>query len=138
MKNIITAQIDFSFKGKLLSPSAIIDLDAKMEAFGVVPNLPKLLAQENQIDSYSYEYEVMECTPVIITKAEGMVSQCITTDKQLDIAAFEKHWHEDSVLEKIQVIAKNRLDVADLDNNEALKLALLDAYAVGKSLSDKG
>ncbi len=133
MKNIITAQIDFSFKGESLSPSATIDLDEKMQAYGAVPNFTILLAKENKIDTYSYAYEVMEATPVNITHAEGMVRQHITADKQLDIATFEKQWHENSVFEKLQAIASNQLGVNNLGENKALKQALQDAYMLGKN-----
>lgn len=132
MKNTITAQIDFDFKGEHFSPSATVDLDEIMEATGKAPNLHALIATSNQINLYSYEIEVMEVSPVVISHSEGMVSQFVSENNQLDVEGFEKQWHKDNAMVGLQLIAQKHLGLDDLKQDKAIQQALLEAYQLGK------
>ena len=131
MNNSVTAYIEFSFKGKTYSPSLSINLDEFLQAHGSIPSLYPLIANNNGFDLYSYEYEMMEAEPLQFRDAQGMVSDFIT-DGELDIAAFEKAWHEQQLAEELLAVANRNMGIKNLHENPELKQALLEAYRLGQ------
>ncbi len=131
MKNIITASIHFSFKGKELSPSLTVELDPYLEGASSFPNLCSLIAKANNHDLYSYEYEMMQATDIKYSDAQGLVAEFIN-DGQLDIEAFEAAWNENKALIKLLTIAENHMNITDFSQHNELKHALLAAYQLGK------
>jgi hypothetical protein len=131
MKNIITAAIKFSFKGKNLSPSITIELDSYLANGCNFPNICQLIAKHNNFDLYSYEYEMMQAQEIIYSNAQGLISEFIS-DGVLNMSAFETAWNENNALEKLLIIAKQHMDITDLNQHTGLKKALLEAFALGK------
>jgi hypothetical protein len=131
MKNIVTASIEFSFKGKTLSPSITIELDPYLIGGGSLPNLCQMIAKVNNFDMYSYEYEMMQAETILFSDAQGFVAEFITAGN-LDITAFEAAWHENKALEKLLTIAETHMNITDFGQHIELKKALLDAYLLGK------
>jgi hypothetical protein len=131
MKNIVTASIEFSFKGKTLSPSITIELDPYLTGGGSLPNLCQMIAKVNNFDMYSYEYEMMQAAEIIYLDAKGLVAEFII-DGQLNVDAFEATWNENRALEKLLTIAENHMNITDFSQHIELKKALLDAYLLGK------
>ena len=132
MSNRIKATISFHFKGELYSPSILIDLDDYMRAGATLPNLCSVIAKENNIDFYSYQYEMMQAEMIHYSEAEGLVSKYVN-DGCFDIVLFEQDWKEQICLEKLTKIAINRLGINDLEQEPKIKQALLDAYNLGES-----
>lgn len=131
MKNIVTASIEFSFKGKNLSPSITVELDPYLEGGGTLPNLCSLIAKANNHDFYSYEYEMMQAAEIMYSDAQGLVAEFII-DGQLNIKAFEAKWNENIALEKLLIIAEEHMNIADFNQHLELKKALLESYLLGK------
>ena len=131
MKNIITASIHFSFKGKELSPSLTVELDPYLEGGGSFPNLCGLIAKANDHDLYSYEYEMMQAAEIKYSDAPGLGAEYLTNG-QLDVEAFEKTWNENKALTKLLSIAEEHMNITDFSQHIELKKALLDAYMLGK------
>lgn len=131
MKNIVTASIEFSFKGKNLSPSITVELDPYLEGGGTLPNLCSLIAKANNHDLYSYEYEMMQAAEIMYRDAKGLVAEFII-DGQLNVEAFETTWNENKALEKLLTIAENHMNITDFGQHVELKKALLEAYLLGK------
>jgi hypothetical protein len=131
MKNIVTASIHFSFKGKRHSPAITIELDKHLLSTGKFPNLYPLIAKANNFDMYSYEYEMMQAEPIKFSDAQGLVENYIV-DGQLNLDAFESAWHENKTLEKLLQIAEQHLEINDFSQHPDLKAALLEAYNAGK------
>lgn len=131
MKNIITATIEFSFKGKRHSPSLTIELDPHLKTSGKVPNLYPLIARENGFDLYSYEYEMMQAEPIFISDAKGLVAEFISNN-QLDNTAFEDAWNNQHILEKLSDIIIKHMRINPVDTRPEFKQALLAAYKLGK------
>lgn len=130
MKNIVTISVEFSFKGKTLSPSLTMDLDVLLQQTGHLPSFYQLLASENGFDLYSYEYEMMQAEPLQFSNAQGRVSDFITTG-ELDIPAFETAWHEDQIQAELLSIAQKNLGIADFSKNPELKQALFESFQLG-------
>ncbi len=131
MKNSITAAIEFSFKGKNLSPSITIELDSYLVNGSHFPNVCQLIAKHNDFDLYSYEYEMMQAQEITYSNAQGLITDFIL-DGVLDISAFETAWHENNALEKLLIIAEQHMNITDLNQHIELKKALLEAYTLGK------
>jgi len=131
MKNILTASIHFSFKGKEHSPSLTIELEQYLEGAGSFPNLCSLIAKANNHDLYSYEYEMMQATDIKYSDAQGLVAEFIN-DGQLDVEAFEAAWNENKALIKLLSIAEDHMKITDFSDHIELKKALLEAYMLGK------
>lgn len=130
MISSIKVQILFSFKGVSYSPAAIIEFDKYLEKNLSIPEFFHLVARENSIDIYSYQYEVMEMGKYQYSDAQGLATEFCQNDN-FDLAGFEKKWKEVSVLGQLSKITKQNLDIHDLDENEALKNTLLQAYQLG-------
>ncbi|MCW9032426.1 MAG: hypothetical protein OQK58_13115 [Gammaproteobacteria bacterium] len=135
MKNIITASIHFSFKGKRHTPSITIELDKYISSTGALPNLCQLIAKENNFDMYSYEYEMMQAEPIKFSNAQGLITHFINDDS-LDIEAFYTAWNENNILNTLQDIAKEHMQIDDLKAQPELSQALLQAYLAGKKSSE--
>ncbi len=132
MNNYITASIIFCFKGVNHSPSLTVDLDQHMAASGSIPNLYPLIARANQLDLYSYEYEIMQLETIHFNNPQGMVAEHIN-EHNLDIKAFESAWHESKIIAQLQEIIKHTLSVSDLNQHPNLMDALMQSYNLGKN-----
>lgn len=130
MKNSIVVCAEFDFKGETFRPRLVLDLDQLMERDGTLPTLIPLLARANAIDPYSYQYEVLESTPLTFTEATGAATDYLE-EGRFDIAGFEHHWHEQRQLQQLQAIAERCLGVSDLTEEPALKEALKQAFLLG-------
>ncbi len=127
MENSIRVQIIFSYQGVSYLPSTVIDLDSYMEKNESVPAYFCLIARDNDIDTYSYQYEVMEVAEVLFSDPQGL-AQKFCQEKSFDLDGFKSEWQNNKVFEKLSIIAKRHFDVDDLNENKALKNALFEAY----------
>ena len=59
-KNTVKVTIPFSFKGIDYEPSCVIDLDAFILGDNGIESVFQIVASQNNIGNYSYEYEVLE------------------------------------------------------------------------------
>jgi hypothetical protein len=131
MNNKITANVEFYFKGVAFTPSAELDLDKIMQQKGAIPALHQYLATLNNIDTYSYEYEVMLAEDIRFNNAQGNASQFLHGNK-FDQDAFQQHWHEQNLLQQLAPILKQQLDIDDIEAEPALKSVLLTTYYLAK------
>ena len=130
MKNSIKVQIDFSYQGVNYSPFTVIDLDSYLEKNEPIPAYFHLVARDNDIDTYSYQYEVMEVVDAHFSDAQGL-AQKFCQDKSFDMDGFKSEWQNNRVFEKLSVIAKQHFNVDDLNQDKKLKDALFEAYDMG-------
>lgn len=130
MKNSIEAHVEFSFRGEDYSLSSTIDLDKLLEYHDSLPSLHAILAKEHGIDTYSYLYEVMQEADVEFGNAHGNAASFMVNG-EFDRAALESNWQNLRILAQLRPIASRTLGIIDLDQNEALKSALLQAYQLG-------
>ncbi len=130
MSNIVKASVVFCYKGETLSPSITIELDEYLQVSNTLPDLYPVIAKANNFDLYSYEFEMMQAQRIIFSDASGMVAEFIT-DGLLDIEAFVQAWKELKVLQKLAVVAKDKLSIDNLNDEPDIKQALLDAYGLG-------
>jgi hypothetical protein len=136
MKNSLVASVEFYFKGERYAPSARIDLDRMMESSGGLPSLYSLIARENGIDLYSYEYEVMEMEPIHFSEVEGFVADFIHNG-ELDQQGFVDKWQEVKVQAELAAIVRRCMGIEEMAQQPGLEQALLEAYRLGQAFSKK-
>jgi hypothetical protein len=131
IKNRIDISITFDFKGERFTPTATIELDDFITLESGLPHFHQILAQRNNIDLMSYQYEIMLEDRIQVSNAKGLVADFVS-DGQLDEEAFLQARHELDMFEQLQTIAQTHLAVDDLEKNPALKKALAEAFNLGK------
>ena len=129
-KSSVKVEILFSFKGEKHTPSTVIGFDQYLQKNQPVPEFFHLVARENNIGEYSYEYEVMEMGHFRYSDAQGVASEFCQPDN-FDLDGFIDKWKEEYVLSLLSDIAKKYLDIDDLDENEEIKNALHQAHQLG-------
>ena len=131
MKNSVDVSVEFSFKGEAFAPSATLDLDAFMASGGSLSELHPVLARASGIDTYSYLYEVMEMADIRFSNAQGKAVGFLHGD-EFDLAGYERFWREEDIAEQVQPIASEILGITDLNQDRAIRAALIKAYRLGK------
>lgn len=129
--NRIEAHVEFSFKGESHSLSSSLDLDALLEQHDELPDIHAILAQDNQIDTYSYLYEVMQSEELEFKNAQGSAADFLR-DGHFDQTAFTDNWRGRKTLTLLQPIASSTMAINDLEQHPDLKNALIQAYNLGK------
>ncbi|MCW8956223.1 MAG: hypothetical protein OQL09_05020 [Gammaproteobacteria bacterium] len=135
MSNRVTASIMFYFKGKQFAPSCEFDLDTFMQTDGHLPNFYTLLANTNNINLYSYEFEMMQTETIIFNQPQGLIADYIH-DSILDIEGFEAAWHKQKIDKGLQNIARRYMSIEQLSQHPDLEAALQAAYQLGKTAKD--
>lgn len=131
MQNQIVISIEFYFKGQKFSPSMVVDLDAHIQNEGNFDALYPLLASNNDIDLYSYEYEMMLAEDIVFSDATGLAVSFLE-DRKFDFAGFKQALHDESIATAVSAIADTHLSINDLSTQPALKAALIAAYKLGR------
>lgn len=129
MKNSLTYAIPFSFKGERFSPSCTIDLDRQLE-LGALPCLYRHLANENRIDIYSHEYDVMMMGEVVFERAEGL-AEAFFSESHFDFEGFRSAWKSRQHQLTLQAIASQHMNIDDMSDIEGLEASLQAAYQMG-------
>ena len=132
MKNSVVASVVFYFKGEKHAPSMVIDLDELMGRNGGLNNLHHSIALANNIDAYSYEYEMMMADDIHFETPTGMAIDFLN-DGQFDMDGFKVIWREQQVVEAVRPIAERCVGITDLEGKPKLKAALIEAYLAGKA-----
>lgn len=131
MKNSFVVAVEFSFKGETFEFSERIDLDDLMARMNGIPNLHDLLARQHNIDSYSYQYEVLHAEELQFSEVEGIAAEFIHNN-EFDAEGFAAAWREHGVVQLVGEIAKRVMGIADLNEEPQLKEALIAAYHAGQ------
>lgn len=134
MKNSIVISAEFFYKGGKLSPSMVIDLDLHLQSNINIGEIYPLLAKSNNIDLYSYEYEMLQGETLVFSNAQGLAKDFLD-DGSFDIDAFEQALQDEQIIKVISTIAKTILSIDDLDAQPVLKTALIEAYKLGQQSS---
>jgi hypothetical protein len=131
MKNSIKVSIPFSFKGVEHSPSVIIDLDDFILSGKTLDSLYHHVATTNKIDSYSYEYEILESSLIAFSAPTGIAGDFLSKN-EFNLEGFKKQRSKNNTSKQLHIIAKETMNIENLDEHEILKQALLQAYEAGK------
>lgn len=131
--NRIDIGVDFSFKGENYELSSTLELDRlllKPDLLESEEPFHEILAAEHGIDTYSYLYEVMLVEEIRFGNAHGFAADFLS-DGEFDLSGFYAKWEETRVLQSLQTIARDGMNIDDLEQHPQLKNALLRAYRLG-------
>ena len=133
--NTIIVTIPFSFRGEEHTPSLTIDLDdfAKKDVDASV--LFRLVAIENRIDTYSYQYEVLESSRILYSQATGAACQFLNNE-EFDFEGFKTCIKQTGMIDILANIAKTTLDIDCFDEHESIQKALLQAFIAGREYQE--
>ncbi len=131
MSNFITISVEFSFKGIEHRPSVVLDLEKSISKNLQIEHFHAAIAQNNEIDMYSYEFEVMQTSPIVYSEAKGLATDFLA-DGQFDYHGFVDAKDEQRFIGELY----STLDL-NLESNPKIKEALLLAYRLGKEQGQK-
>jgi hypothetical protein len=131
MKNSFTVTVEFSFKGETFEFTQKVDLDSYMVQMNGIPNLHDLIARQHNIDSYSYQYEVLHAEELHFSEVQGIAGEFVH-DNEFDADGFAVAWREQRVARVVSEIAARLMGITDLDRQPQLKQALIAAYQAGQ------
>ena len=132
MANKIIASLTFYFKGEKYIPSVELDLDILMQRYHGLPSLHEILAAENNIDSYSYQYEMLLGENIQFSHAEGDAIAFLNNG-EFDQAAYEHFWLQKNILNQLQKIMHTELDIDNIEQHPKLIQAMLAAFEYGRN-----
>lgn len=131
MKNTVILTIPFSFKGKDFTPSIKVDLDDFCKTSQSMEALCHVVATENNIGNYSYEYEVLQSSELHFSDATGIAKNYLSNGK-FNLAGYKKDLSNIEILNTLQNIAKEVMGIEKLEDHKTLQLALQKAFEAGK------
>lgn len=135
MLSSIKARIEFSFQGEIYKPDIILHLDTLLDAGQDLSRLHEMIAEANNIDTYSYLFEVMESSPVIFSEAEGLAKSFLKESGEFDLHGFQQQRMSRQSDHLLADIAREHMQVDTLDEIDGLAAALKAAYDAGVSNS---
>lgn len=128
---MITASITFHFKGEIVTPSLILDLDDLMQRYNGLPPLHETLAAENNIDSYSYQYEMLLGEEIQFSDAEGD-AVLFLNEGQFNQVEYEHFWFQKNILNNLQKIMITELGIDEIEQHPKFIKAMLAAFEYGQ------
>ena len=135
MTTPLNAQIETSFKGENLTLKGTLDLDhLHYDPENPIP-VYHHIATQNNIDQYSYLYEILEVEPVHFSSEDPVVAQFISEDgTHFDWEGFKKARKTQRAAQATEkLLAKYQ---NQLTSEDALKQALIEAYLLGSKQGD--
>ncbi len=131
MNNTITVNMLFHFKGKEYNLTKEVNLPANLGNLQTfISSLPRVLAQDNGIDTYSYLFEMMECTDIYVTQATGFVSKFIPEEPVI-LETFIESCQHTTLDDLLDFTLQTHLP--DLVDDQQAKIALKEAFLIGQS-----
>ncbi len=135
MKNTIRAGIEFYYQGEKITAYLDLDLDKIVQSGEDLSGLYPLLATAAEIDSYSYQYEMMLSEKIQFDQATGIAKDFVN-GFEFDFAAFKQAWHKQKMLKQLEKIASQSLQIEDLETQPKIQQALIAAYRLGLANRD--
>ncbi|MCU7959962.1 MAG: hypothetical protein KZQ58_08185 [gamma proteobacterium symbiont of Bathyaustriella thionipta] len=132
MKNSIKVTVHFSYQGTEYAPSIQLNLDEWMHKKNALPALDLLLAQQNNIDTYSYLYEVLQQGSFVYDQAQGLAAD-FCHEGTFNPEAFQQAWHQQQIEKQLARIAEQTLGIHSLQENQDIQQALMQAWQAGKA-----
>ena len=131
IKNIITVKMNFGYQGEQFVFESVEELPVHLDGLlEFAESIPRKMARANNVDTYSYMFDSMECTPIEVIKAEGYVSRFMQGDS-VPLETFIAACNEVTIEMLIKDVAQTHMP--HLAEDESLNKALMAAYAIGHS-----
>lgn len=135
MKNLMTVRMNFDYRGEAFVFESVEELPLHLGGLlEFAESIPRRIARANEVDTYSYMFEAMECTPIKVIKAEGYISRFMHGDG-VPLAEFMNQCNAVTVDMLLLDILEQHLPEYTTGDavHEKTFAALQSAYAIGYS-----
>jgi len=129
MKNILTAKINFSFKGEMFSPEVNFDIYEYLQSHDSLDSIWMKIAKENNIGTYSYEFEVLESANVLFSSEDSYLNLFIDQN-EFNVAAYKNDVEQKKMHADIATVL-SEYGLSELDDK--VKSAFVAVYELGFS-----
>ena len=126
----LLAYLSFDYQGKSYALQSVINVESIIFHEDFYQSIYLQLAQDHDIDLYSYQLEVMMDQAIRFSNARGCAEGCIG-NQSLDLELLRQHYEQVLCLEKIEVVAEKHLDSGEM--TEGVRKALIEAYQLGRA-----
>lgn len=130
MKHSLHASLSFDYQGNTHTLLSVINIENIISHEDFYQPIYVQLAQEHDIDLYSYQLEIMMDQAIQFSNAQGCAEGCID-DQSLNLELLRQHYEQMLCLEKIEDVATKHLNSSEM--TEGVKKALIEAYQLGKA-----
>ncbi len=130
MQTEISVRLCYDFRGETYTYNADIPLPLyieNIEAF--YRSIPQTIADKNKLDTFTYQYELMETSPIEVIAVKSRIEKALPKLPVL-LEDFLEHYTKVSSETYLQMIAEEY--GLDLNANPRLAKALKAAYTLGK------
>ncbi|NNM83064.1 MAG: hypothetical protein HKL98_10745 [Burkholderiales bacterium] len=124
MESSIDVHVEFSFRGEDYSLSASVNLDEHMPVDS--SGFFQILAHMNDVDTYSYLYEVMEESELEFDNPQGLAAEYFS-EGRLDLSGLANRILEERILERVGPLAIRETGI-DPAQNAGLRRLLLEVW----------
>ena len=132
MKHSLHASLSFDYQGKSFALQSLINIKNIVTHEDFYRSVYLQLAQEHNIDQYSYQLEVMMDQNIHFSDAKGCAEGCID-NQSLNLDLLRKNYEQVVCLERIEIVSLKYLNSSEM--TQSVKQALIEAYQLGKTSS---
>lgn len=130
MQTTITVSLSYDYRGETFTHSAQLPLPLYIENIETFfRSIPQTIADKNQLDTFTYQFELMENSPIEVIAVESRIEKSLP-DLPIGVEDFLEHYTQINSEAYLQMIA-DEYDI-DLQSNPRLAKALEAAYTLGK------
>ena len=126
----LLASLSFDYQGKSYELQSVINIENIISHEDFYQSVYLQLAQEHDIDLYSYQLEIMMDQTIQFSQAKGCTEGCID-NQTLNLVLLRQHYEQVLCVERVGIVAEKHLDSSEL--TEGVKKALIEAYQLGKA-----
>ncbi|MGE4594718.1 MAG: hypothetical protein AAEF23_04265 [Gammaproteobacteria bacterium] len=128
----LLASLSFDYQGKSHTLQSVINIENIISHEDFYQSIYLQLAQEHDIDLYSYQLEIMMDQTIQFSQAKGCAEGCID-NQSLDLVLLRQRYEQVFCLEQIEVVTAKHLNSSEM--TEGVKKALIEAYQLGRASS---
>jgi len=130
MQTTITVSLSYDYRGETFTYNAELLLPLyidNIEAF--YRSIPQTIADKNKLDTFTYQYELMETSPIEVVNVESRIEKSLP-ELPIALEDFLEHYTKVGSEAYLEMIA-DEYDL-DLQSNPRFAKALKAAYSLGK------
>lgn len=138
MKNLITVKMNFGYQGQEFVFESVEELPLHLDGLlEFAESIPRRMARANDVDTYSYMFEAMECTPIEVINAQGYVAKFMHGDS-VSLESFIAQCNAVTIEMLMHHLVQTHLPTLanDAHTQDAMMSALMAAYAIGHSAGE--
>jgi len=130
----LLASLSFDYQGRRCDLQSLVNIAEVISHQDFFQSVYLQLAQDNGIDVYSYQFEIMMDQNIVFSQARGCAQECLR-EGELNINKLRRNFEQASSEQIIQSIAEKYFRSEELSDH--LKRALVEAFQLGRGSTQK-